>query len=63
MWKVYKLSEIYAALRDAADDEVPVIGNGMKVVTVQANETPLMEVEYALNESAREVVGKYVNIA
>ena len=39
MWKVYKLSEIYAALRDATDEEVPVIRDGMRLVPERADAT------------------------
>ena len=63
MWKTYKLREIYAALRDATDAEVPVISNGMKMVTERVDQTPLMELTYALNDSARELVGKYADIS
>ena len=63
MWKEYRLSEIYAALKNATGDEVPVIREGMKMVTAHPNDTPLMELTYALNDSAREVVGKYVEIS
>ena len=63
MWKVYKLSEIYAALRDVNDDEVPVIRDGMRMITVRFEDTPLMELDYALNDAAREVLRKYADIS
>ena len=63
MWKVYKLRETYAALRDATDEEVPVIRDGMRLVHERAIDIPLMEVTYALNDSARELVGKYADIS
>jgi len=62
MWKVYKLGEIYAALRDATDEEVPRIRDGMRVVTTNVLSTPLMEIEYALDDHARDVVSRYTNI-
>lgn len=61
MWKVYKLREIYAALRDATDEEVPVIRDGMRLVHERAIDTPLMDVTHALNNSAREAVRKYAD--
>ena len=63
MWKTYKLREIYAALRDATDAEVPVIRDGMKMVTVKVENTPLMELAYAVDDSAQEVVRKYADIS
>jgi len=63
MWKTYKLREIYAGLRDATDVEVPVIREGMKMVSSNPDETPLMELTYALDDAAREVVSRYADIS
>ena len=62
MWKTYKLREIYAGLRDATEAEVPVIREGMKMISRNPDETPLMELTYALDDAARDVVRRYADI-
>jgi len=63
MITICTLESIYPAMKNATDDEVPVLRDGMKMVSKSAMTTPLMELEYALNDSAREVVRKYADIS
>jgi hypothetical protein len=49
-------------LKDASNEDVPVIRDGMKMVTERAAEIPLMALEYALNDQARNIVSRYADI-
>ena len=57
------MRDICPALRDATDEEGPVIRRGTKVLPDRTAGTALMDVSYVLNESARQVVGRYVDIS
>ena len=63
MTTVYTLEQIFPALRNASAEEVPVMQDGMKMVTERPAEMPLMDLKYALNDSAREIVKRYTNVA
>ena len=63
MITICTLKQIFPAMKNATDAEVPVLGDGMKMVSESPKNIPLMELEYALNDSARKVVRKYADIA
>ena len=60
MMTICTLKQIFPALKNATDEEVPVIRGGMKMVSKSAMTVPLMELRYSLNEEAREVIERYV---
>ena len=62
MITICTLKQIFPAMKNATDDEVPVLGDGMKMISGSAMTTPLMELKYALNEDAREIVERYVSL-
>ena len=62
MINTYTLKQIFPALKYATDEEVPVIRDGIKMVSKSAMTMPLMELEYALNDQALDVVRRYTDI-
>ncbi len=62
MITICTLKQLWPALKNASNEDVPVIRNGMKMVTDRAAETPLMELEYALSGPALEIVRRYADI-
>ena len=63
MMTIYTLEEIFPAMKNATDDEVLVMRDGIKMVSESAMTKPLMELEYALSEQALDVVRRYSNVA
>ena len=63
MITICTLEEMIPAMKNATDDEVPVLGDGMKMVSESPKNIPLMELEYALNDQARDIVSRYTDIA
>ena len=62
MMNIYTLQQIFPALKKATDEEIAIIRDGLKMVSVDADKTPIMELEYALNGPAREIVRQYAVI-
>ena len=63
MITICTLEEMYPAMKNATDDEVPILRDGIKMISESAMTMPLMELEYALNDSALEVVRKYAGVS
>ena len=63
MMTICTLKEIFPAMKNATDDEVQVMRGGVKMVSESAMTKPLMELEYALNEQALDVVRRYADVA
>ena len=62
MITICTLEEMYPAMKNATDDEVPVLRDGMKMISESAMTIPLMELEYALNDSALDIVRRYTDV-
>ncbi len=63
MITICTLKQILPAMKNATDDEVPVLGDGMKMVSELPMTTPLMELEYALNDQALDIVRRHTDIS
>ncbi len=63
MITICTLEEMYPAMKNATDDEVPVLRDGMKMISESAMTIPLMELEYALNDSALDIVRRYTDVS
>ena len=63
MTTIRTLEEIFPAMKNATNDEVQVMRDGIKMVSESAMTMPLMELEYALSEQALDVVRRYANVA
>jgi len=63
MTTVYTLKQIFPAMKNASDQEVRVMQDGMRMVTDCPDETPLMKLKYALSDPALDVVRRYADIA
>ena len=62
MITICTLADIFPAMEFATDEEVPLMRDGMKMISESAMTAPLMDLEYALNEEAREIVERYVSL-
>ena len=63
MMTICTLRQIYPAMKNATDDEVPVLGDGLKMVSESPMTMPLMELEYALNDQALDIVRRHTDIS